>query len=297
MPASKQGNSRADVRLKRLKRLELTALHQKYRDLEAQAQIDVQLRGKAFRTRMKHFNYGFKNRDKRTSRPWRKSDFSPTALQNGDMTLEEKRALYSRFRKIANQNINALIKNGFEDSEVVKEYRNRFDTLKEIGGDEYKLNKELSEVVRFLNLSYRDVGWQKAKKASNIYAVQKQRYGYWISKGLDAFPDVEDEKTYWTFYQFMSEIRRRLDSQQFDSESAQVLYGEMMRRGISFSQLFPETDNSRENMTAEARLIYLLSRETKNDTVASRLDNLMNDADAVDSEEARGFRSMFAKEE
>lgn len=293
MPASKQ-SKRSSV--KQPSKAQLKQLHQKYINLEKESQIRVQQRAKAFKTRMKNFYYGYKRRPGARAVKLTKKDFSLVALRNGDLTFAEKKQLYSRFRKIANQNLKALAEAGFSDSEIYTDYAGSFITLSEIGKNEDELNKKLSSVVRFLNLTFRDVAWQNQRKKSNIYSVQKMRYGYWISRGKDMFPNVEDETTYWTYYKFMSEIRRRLANQQFDSEAATVLYNELVRRAIPFSQLFPETDNVRDNQTAASRLTLLLQMETTNDTISSRIDRLIQTGEIFTRADAMEFSKMFGDE-
>lgn len=293
MPASKQ-SKRSSV--KRPSKAQLKQLHQKYINLEKESQIRVQQRSKAFKTRMKNFYYGYKRRPGKAAVKLRKKDFSLVALREGDLTFAEKKQLYSRFRKIANQNLKALAEAGFSESEMIKDYAGSFITLAEIGKDEDMLNKKLSSVVRFLNLTFRDVGWQKETKKSNIYATQKLRYGYWISRGKDMFPNVEDESTYWSFYHFLSEVKRRLGDKMYDSEAVMVLYGEMTRRAIPFSMLFPESDDARENASATERLMMLVQMETADDKVADRVDELIRQGVLFTREDAKKYADMFGDE-
>lgn len=150
--------------------------------------------------------------------------FMPEALQNGLITPKEMRKHYSYLRTVANKRLKNFVGSEFEDAKSYIKNVGKFVPLSEIN-NERELMFKLYEVSKFVRARSSSVTGLRQMRNDTIETAH-ERGMTWLNK--------ENIKQ---FGEYMDYLRAKYGAKQFDSERAQELFGQAVKKEIDPNEI------------------------------------------------------------
>lgn len=150
--------------------------------------------------------------------------YYPEALKSGVLTPEEMRKHYSYLRTIANKRLDRFVGSEFEDAKSYIKNVGKFVPLSEIN-NERELMFKLYEVSKFIRARSSSVTGLKQMRNEAIETAH-ERGMTWLNKG-----NIKQ------FGEYMDYLRAKYGAKQFDSERAQELFGQAIKKQIDPNEI------------------------------------------------------------
>lgn len=150
--------------------------------------------------------------------------YYPEALKSGVLTPEEMRKHYSYLRTIANKRLDRFVGSEFEEAKSYIKNVGKFVPLSEIN-NERELMFKLYEVGKFVRARSSSVTGLKQIRNETIETAH-ERGMTWLNKG-----NIKQ------FGEYMDYLRAKYGAKQFDSERAQELFGQAVKKEIDPNEI------------------------------------------------------------
>lgn len=164
---------------------------------------------------------------------WDFDGYAPHELSKHTQSDLEKE--YKRLRETARKRLDRLRYAGYASSDIYKQYKGKFPTLKEMKKKGLKIEYELSRLARFLE-----------NKASTVKGMKESR-----SKALETLHNSGytwlNEANLTDFFAFMEEYRAQKLDKLFDSGDAVDLFESLQDKGIEAAKVFDDFESFLEN--------------------------------------------------
>lgn len=164
------------------------------------------------------------------------------------LTLKEMRSDYSYLRKVANKRLSKFVGSEFEDSKSYLENKDKFVPLSKIKS-ERELRYKLYELNKFIRAESSSVTGLKRIRNRAIQTAH-ERGMTWLNKS-----NIKQ------FGEYMDFLRSKYRAKQFDSERAQELFGQSVKRKIDPMEIAEDFAFWRQHSDDLAKIPKITNRE------------------------------------
>lgn len=174
--------------------------------------------------------------------------FEQYHIESDILTPAEMRSHYSYLRKVANRRLSKFVGSEFEDAKSYVKNKNKFVPLNQIK-NERDLRYKLYEINKFIRAeSSRVTGLKRIR--NRAIETAHERGMTWLNKS-----NIKQ------FGEYMDFLRAKYGARQFDSERAQELFGQSIKRKINPMEIADDFSFWRQHADDLAKMPKITNRQ------------------------------------